>query len=88
MAQWVAPKQLNDAFGGRDQPERHAQRGRLAGAVGTEEAIHVAALDVEVDAIDCQYVLVALYEAPGLHRLGLGVGHPTSLARTPLSMPV
>ena len=39
--------------GGRPQQRgQHPQRGGLAGAVGAEEADHLALLDVEVDAVD------------------------------------
>ena len=45
---------------GMIRPERHAQRRGLAGAVGPEEAVHVAGAHVQVDVVDRQDLLVAL----------------------------
>src|SRR5207244_9724065 len=38
--------------GGWEDPREHPERGRLAGAVGTEEADYLASLDVERDVLD------------------------------------
>ncbi len=62
LAQRIAPEQLDGALGGDDQPERHPQRRRLAGAVRSEEAVDVADVDVQVDVVDRQDLLVALDE--------------------------
>ena len=56
LAHRVATEQLDGALGGRDQAERHAQRGRLAGAVGPEEPVHVAGADVQVDVVDREHL--------------------------------
>ena len=78
------PNSSHRALRRRDQPERHAQRGRLAGAVGTEEAVHVAGSDVQVDVVDREDLLVALDQparadrrrrptfSGGRHATGLG----------------
>ena len=41
-----------DAAGRRQQRRQHQHRRRLAGAVGPEEAVDLARLDLEVDAVD------------------------------------
>ena len=71
VAHGVAVEQFDDALAGRDQAERHAQRGRLAGAVGAEEAVHVAGVHVQVDVIDRHNLVVALDQPARPHGLGL-----------------
>jgi hypothetical protein len=39
-------------FGRRQQRRQHQHRGRLAGAIGTEESVDLAGLDPQVDAVD------------------------------------
>jgi len=39
-------------FGRRQQRRQHQHRGRLAGAVGTEEAVDLAGLDFQVDPVN------------------------------------
>ena len=68
LAHRVASEQLDGALGGRDQAERHAQRGRLAGAVRAEEAVHVAGVDVQVDVVDREDVVVALDQSARPYR--------------------
>jgi hypothetical protein len=52
------------------QPEQQLDRRGLAGAVGTEHRGQPAALEREIDAVQCQRVAVALRDAPQLgHRL-------------------
>ena len=70
VAHRVAAEQLDDALAGRDQAERHAQRRRLAGAVGAEEPVHVAGVDVQVDVVDREDLVVALDEPPSPDGLG------------------
>ena len=48
-----------------DEAEDHADRRRLAGAVGTEKAEHLAAADGEVEVIDGQQLAEALGQAVG-----------------------
>ena len=48
----VDARHLQRAAGGREQAAQHAERGRLAGAVGPEQAEDLAALDLEADVID------------------------------------
>ena len=64
VAHRVAPEQLDGALRRHDQAERHAQRGRLAGAVGAEEPVDVAGVDVQVDVVDREDLLVALDQPP------------------------
>src|SRR5581483_2436075 len=64
LAHRVASEQLDGALGRHDQAQRHAQGRGLAGAIGPEEPVHVAAFDVQVDVIDREDLLVALDEAP------------------------
>ncbi len=71
VAHGVAVEQFDDALAGRDQAERHAQRGRLAGAVGAEEAVHVAGVHVQVDVIDRHNLVVALDQPARPYGLGL-----------------
>src|ERR1039458_3125222 len=52
LAHRVTPEQLDSALGGNDQPEGHPQRGRLASAIRSQEPIHVADADIQVDVID------------------------------------
>src|ERR1700678_2840098 len=58
--------------GGRDQPEQHPQRGRLAGAVGSEEPDYGAPLDREAHLIDCHDLAEALGQRVDLDRRGHG----------------
>jgi hypothetical protein len=60
------------ARSGPHQPQQHAQRRRLAGAVGPEEADHLAPLDGQVQPVDGDVVAVALREAGGLDHGGHG----------------
>ena len=53
-----------------DQPEQHAQRCRLAGAVGAEVAVDVARLDGQVDVVDGRDVAVGLDESARLDDRG------------------
>src|SRR3954454_1046176 len=62
---------------GVDESAEHLDRGRLAGAVGPQEAEDLAAVDVEADVIDCDEVSVALGQAPDLDRRV----HSSTLAR-------
>ena len=50
LAEQVAAGDGGLAAGGRQQRREHAQRGGLAGAVGTEEAEDLAGFDAQVDA--------------------------------------
>ena len=68
LDQRVAPEQLGDAGVRADEAEQHAQRGRLAGAVGAEEPVDVTALHGQVDVVDRRHVPVALDQAAGLDR--------------------
>ena len=52
-------------FGAADQ---HLDQGRLAGAVGTEQGVHLALVDLEIDAIECPHTAVALAQTfDGVH---------------------
>ena len=62
----VAPEEPHAALAGTDEPQHHAQRGRLAGAVGAEVAEDVAREHGEVDAGDRDELAVALDEAADL----------------------
>ena len=62
----IATEEACAAAGRPDQPEQHAQRRRLAGAVGSEVAVHVAAFDGQVDVVDGRDVAVGLEEAASL----------------------
>jgi len=68
-------KDLNRSVGWSDKAERHPDRGRLAGSVGAEEAEQLAAIDLQVEVVDCQTLPVSLGEADG-PECGLGAGHP------------
>src|SRR5699024_12019330 len=48
------------------QPEQHADRGRLAGAVGPEEAVHTAGGYAQVEFVDGELVAEAFGQAMGL----------------------
>ena len=58
--------------GRRDRRGEHPDRRRLAGAVGAEQAEHLAGADLEVDALD------------GLDAARVGLGQPAHLDRRPL----
>ena len=75
VAHRVAAEQLDRSLAGRDQAERHAQRRRLAGAVGPEEPVDVAGVDVQVDVVDGEHLVVALDEPPSPDGLGRLVAH-------------
>src|SRR5207237_1430332 len=59
---------------GRDERGQHPQRGRLAGAVGSEQPEHLALLDLERELADRDLVAEALPE-------GLGADHGGSIAQ-------
>src|SRR6188474_1605452 len=48
----VMTKHANVAARRRDEPEQHADRGRLAGAVSAEEAAQRSAPNLEIEPID------------------------------------
>ena len=48
------------AGGGREERREHVDGGRLAGAVGAQEAVDLAGLDLEVDAVDRPRALLEL----------------------------
>src|SRR5262245_18722092 len=58
------PVDRGGAGGGTGQPEQHAQGGRLASAVGSEEAGDQATSDVDAEIVDGEHVAVLLGEAP------------------------
>ncbi len=77
----VAPEEPRAAAARADQPEQHAQRRRLARAVGPEVAVDVARLDGQVDVVDRRDLAVGLDEAARLddgasrqHRPQRGLG--------------
>ena len=47
----IAAEQAHRAGRRVDQPEQHAQRGGLAGAVGPQEAVDVTAVDRQIDVV-------------------------------------
>ena len=49
----------------------HPHRGGLAGSVGSQEAEALAAMNLEVDTVDCREVVVALVEALSANELGI-----------------
>jgi hypothetical protein len=59
----VLPVEQHAPLVGRDLPGGHAERRGLAGAVGPEQADHLAEIDLEVDAIDDLAAAVVLAEA-------------------------
>ncbi len=63
VAPGVDAEQLTEARGGPVQPEQQPDRGRLAGAVGTEVAVHLAALHRQVERVERERVAVALAQA-------------------------
>src|SRR5262249_20691140 len=70
------------AAGRREDPRQHAQGGRLAGAVRSQESHHLAARDVQRDSIDGRAPAESLGEVPGLdHPTASCAGSP-START------
>ena len=60
------------AGGGREEAEEHAHSSGLAGAVGAEEAVDVAASDLDGEFVDGQDVAVAFGKSVGLDDV---VGH-------------
>jgi hypothetical protein len=67
------------AAGGRaHEPEQHPQRRRLAGAVGAEEAVHLAAPHAQIEPVDCDDRPVPLCQRVGfdhkLHAARIGRG--------------
>ena len=52
LAHDVVPRDPRRARGGRQQGGEDQDRGRLAGAVGAQEAVDLARLDAQVDAVD------------------------------------
>ena len=46
------PKIAIEPASGRSKPDHHAQRRRLAGAVGAEQRIEFAAVDGEIERVD------------------------------------
>ena len=59
------------ALGGGEQRAQHQHGGRLAGPVGTEEAVDLAGRDVQVDVVDGHGLVEAAHQALGQD----GVGH-------------
>ena len=52
LAHDVVARHARRARGGRQQRREHQHGRRLAGAVGAEEAVDLAGLDAQVDAVD------------------------------------
>src|SRR5207342_125420 len=83
-------EELDLAVGGQDQPEGHADRRGLAGAVRSEEPVELAGLDGEIQAVDGGDIAVAFREASREDRGGHGsveassrrVSRPTKPAST------
>ena len=63
---------------GREQRGEDADRGRLAGAVGPEQAEHGAGRDLQIDAVERPHVAVGLTQ-PFRFYGQLGRGHPGKL---------
>ena len=59
----VATEHLRGAAVGAEQAEQDADGGRLAGAVGPEEAVHLAGLDAQVEAVERPHPAEALAQA-------------------------
>jgi len=55
VAGHLEPEQPGSAGGGQQQTEQHPQKSRFAGAVGSKEAEDLAAVDVEVHAVDRRF---------------------------------
>jgi hypothetical protein len=73
----LAPKTFDPAGGGPVQPQHQAQKGRLTGAVGAQEAQHTARFDGQAHIIEGNLaVLVNLGEFEGLdHQIAGTLGH-------------
>ena len=74
VAHDVVTRHPGGAGGGREQRGEHVDGGRLAGAVGPQEAVDLAGLDLEVDAVDRPWALLeftneALHLDPVLVRI-------------------
>ena len=50
-----------------------ADRGRLAGSIGAEEAVDRALRDAEIQTVQCDHIAVLLDEAPSLDDVGHGM---------------
>jgi hypothetical protein len=79
----VEAEDARGAAAGAEQGGEDADRRGLAGAVGAEQAVHGAALDAEVDAVDGARVAEVFEEGGGLDRWrhGLVVRGSSSIAR-------
>jgi hypothetical protein len=71
----VVPRHARPARGRWQQRGEHEHRRRLAGPVGAEEAMDLAGLDPQVDAVDGPYPALELADEPValypiLHRIG------------------
>src|SRR5690606_19433629 len=63
MLREVAAVVLDDAGVGLDEPVEHAERRRLAGAVGPEQSQDLAGAALELERVDHAPAAVALHEA-------------------------
>jgi hypothetical protein len=73
----VVSEDLGPATVEGEEGGKHLEHGRLAGAVGSEDAEDLASVDLEVDAVDGSLVPEGLDEALGPHgrrRGGCGGG--------------
>ena len=68
------PQHLRLASGRQHQSKQHPQCCRLAGAVGSEESIHVAGADLEVHRVDGPQVAISLGQPLGTDDLPVGHG--------------
>ena len=88
IAGGVVATDTQSALGGLRQAQHHQDRRALAGPVRTEEAVHLALVHVQVDAVHRDKVAVLLDEPFGLeyrraaHRRPSRTNSPTSPPRT------
>jgi hypothetical protein len=68
----VVAADARGALGRHEEARDHAHRGGLAGAVGPEEAEHLAGLDLEADAVHGRERSVAFAQGEGLDHAWLG----------------
>ena len=76
---------------GRSSPGRHAEGGRLAGAVRADEAVEAAGRHIQIDPVDRDLLAEPLVQSadPDREPVVLGHAHPlTSSGRSSLARPV
>ena len=82
-----SPSRVALAAAGGDQPQEHLDRGGLAGAVGAQEAEHLAALDAQREVFDGHFAVEDLAQVVGFDgrsHISANLAHPLQSQETGL----